>query len=271
MSYRIVASDLDETLIPPNRVIGRRAIDAIRRSVDAGVKFMLCTGRGYATVQGTLAELGLVGLPDEYVISYNGAMLSENDGNRVLSFEGLPFETADALYRRGVSLGLCVHAYTQNQVWVHGITPGEVEFLDRRQEWIDLPDATLERLRDQRIAKVLFLKEDDDAYLHEVEKKVSDLTADVTVSYSSNRYIEFNRKGINKGYGLTRLAGLLGVDMANVIAIGDNDNDLTMIEAAGLGCGVANVRDEVRPSCDYVCQANWDEGVAEVLERFVLA
>lgn len=271
MSGRIIVSDLDETLIPPSKVVGRHAIEAVRAAAAQGNRFVPCTGRGYATVQGTLSELGLAQRPDQYVISYNGAMLSENEGNRVFSFKGLPFEKAEALFERGLGLDVCIHVYTRDTVWIYNNNAGEAEFLRGRQPYREFSDRDLGRFFGRPIGKVLY-ESDDDAYVRSLAGKVADITSDgVAVSYSSGRYIEFNREGVSKGRALRDLAGLLGVDMADTIAIGDNFNDQSMIREAGIGCGVANVVDGVRPDCDYVCQNRWDEGVAEVLERFVLA
>ena len=107
--------------------------------------------------------------------------------------------------------------------------------------------------------------------MEEIARDLSGITGDMDVSYSSNRYLEFNQKGVNKGSGLRKLAELLGVDMKDTIAIGDNYNDLTMIQAAGLGVGVGNTVEELKPLCDYVTAADYNHGaVAEVLRKFVL-
>ena len=91
------------------------------------------------------------------------------------------------------------------------------------------------------------------------------------VSYSSNRYIEFNHKGVNKGAGLKKLADLLHIDIQDTIAIGDNYNDLSMIKDAGLGVGVQNAAPGIKTDCDYITTATCEEGaVCEVIEKFVL-
>jgi Cof subfamily protein (haloacid dehalogenase superfamily) len=270
MTTKIITCDLDETLIPPSLEIGGRVIEDIRAATAAGHKFVVATGRGYATVQGTLAQIGLAQAPGQYVISYNGAILSENLGNRVRFFKGLEHEQAEALFHRALGYDVCTHVYTEDTVWVRNLNEREAAYMRGRQDWEEFDDTSLDFLKGQRIAKILFENEDE-AYRLQMERDFADLSGDCSVSYSSERYIEFNRKGIDKGFGLVELARELGVDRADTIAIGDNFNDLSMIEAAGTGCGVANVNPGVVPSCDYVCQDKWDEGVAEVLERFVLA
>ena len=97
------------------------------------------------------------------------------------------------------------------------------------------------------------------------------VTGDCEVSYSSGRYLEFNKKGVSKGNGLRRLAAILGVDMKDTIAIGDNVNDLSMIQAAGIGAAVGNVFEGMIDECDYIAKASNDEGgVGEIIEKYVL-
>ncbi len=93
----------------------------------------------------------------------------------------------------------------------------------------------------------------------------------IAVSFSSNRYLELNRIGIDKGVGLRHLANYLNIAIEDTIAIGDNLNDWQMIEAAGLGCAVANAREEIKAISKYVCHSDNNEGaVAEVIETFIL-
>ena len=131
-------------------------------------------------------------------------------------------------------------------------------------------DQNLDFLKGQEIVKVLYTNTDFE-YLQSIDRDLKDITYDMDVSYSSNRYIEFNHKGVNKGAGLKKLANLLHIDIQDTIAIGDNYNDLSMIKDAGLGVGVQNAAPGIKPDCDYITMATCEEGaVCEVIEKFVL-
>jgi len=135
---------------------------------------------------------------------------------------------------------------------------------------IETDAPTLDFLRDQVIVKVLYMNLDR-PYLERIRRALGGVVDRVDVSFSSSRYMEFNARGVNKGVGLMALAERLGVAPHEVMAIGDSLNDRPMIEAAGLGVGVANVADDTRSACDYVCEADNDAGaVGEAIERFVL-
>ena len=267
--YQIIACDLDETLLRRDKSISEKDKAAIQKAMAHGVKFVPATGRGYMSVEPTLRELGMYGAAGQYVISFNGGAITENRGNRLLHFRGIPFELAEEFFRRGLNLGVCIHVYTKETVYVYNLVPEEAEYIRGRMEVTEFYDRNLDFLRGQEIVKCLYMNRDSE-YMDKIRENLSDLLDSVDVSYSSNRYIEFNQKGVTKGDGLRRLAAMLGVDMADTIAIGDNFNDLSMIQAAGLGVGVANTVEDMKPKCDHITAATCQENaVCEVIEQFI--
>ena len=268
--YKLIACDLDETLYGNDRTIPARNVEAIKRASELGVKFIPATGRGYNSVRDTLVDLGLLDKEGEYVISYNGGAITENKGNRLLHFQGLPFEEAEELYRRGLNYDVCIHVYTREMVYAYNITQEEIARLSKRMQVTEVFDRDLQFLAGQDIAKVLYENRDFD-YLKKIEEELKDITGNMDVSFSSNRYIEFNSKGVTKGAGLRFVAEMLGIKREETIAIGDNFNDLSMIQEAGLGVGVQNTIQGMRQYCDYITEATNDEGgVGEVIEKFIL-
>ncbi len=268
--YKIIACDLDETLLKLDRTIDKKDIEAIQQAKSQGVKFVPATGRGYNSVQGTLQELGLWQQEGEYVISFNGGAVTENKDNKLLSFTGISFDLAQQLYQRGLNYDVCVHVYTKDMVYAYNLFQEEIDYLAGRMEIKEIFSNDIEFLRGQEIVKVLYTNTDR-SYLNQIEQDLKNITTDLDVSYSSNRYIEFNHQGVNKGKGLSRLAELLGVDISETIAIGDNYNDLSMIKAAGLGVGVQNTVESMKKECDYITEATCNEcAVAEVIRKFVL-
>lgn len=268
--YKIIACDLDETLLKTDRTISNEDKAAILQAKKLGVKFVPATGRGFNTVQKTLKELGLFDLENEYVISYNGGAITENKGNRLLHFEGISFELARELYQIGLNYDVCIHVYTKDTVYAYHYTQEEKDYLAGRMDVTEIFSDNIDFLKGQEIVKVLYMNTDY-AYLKNIEMALMDITQDVDVSYSSNRYIEFNHRGVNKGAGLLALAKMLGIKQEETIAIGDNFNDLSMIKAAGLGVGVQNSAEGIKKDCDYITKATCDESaVAEVIRKFIL-
>ena len=107
-------------------------------------------------------------------------------------------------------------------------------------------------------------------YLHQLADGMDFVKDYCSISFSSNRYLEFNAMGIHKGNGLKELCELLQIDIQDTMAIGDNYNDLTMIQAAGIGVCVANAQDIVKENSDYICERDHEHSaVAEAIYRFV--
>jgi hypothetical protein len=114
--FKLIACDLDETLLNRDGSICERNLNAIRKAQALGVKFVPATGRGYQSVRGILKELGTFEKEDEYVISFNGGAITENKGEKLLHFEGISFELADELWRRSLKYDVCTHVYTKYMV-----------------------------------------------------------------------------------------------------------------------------------------------------------
>lgn len=269
--YRLVVSDLDETLLGSDHRISEENARAIREARDKGVKFVPATGRNYKSVQPMLELLGLAGAEDEYLIAYNGGAIVENSGNRILQLDSMPFDTADQLYRRGLGYDACVHVYTLEDVYAYNLWEEERRYMKNLMFLHETEEQTLDFLQGQQILKVLYENENL-PYLKHIEKTLEkDLGRQVEMTYSGNRSLEFTRKGVNKGAALTALAGRLGIPMSEVVAVGDNLNDLSMLKEAGLGIAVRNAAPEAKAAADMVSEYSNDENaVARILEDIVL-
>lgn len=268
--YKLIACDLDETLLSDDTHVCTRNRQAIEAAQKEGIKLVPATGRGFRSVAKTLKEIGLYGQNNQYVISFNGACVTENKNNRVLYFNGLDYQTANTLYENGIKQNVCIHVYTQGTVYVYNMNEDERKYMTGRHEFVEIDQPDLTFIKYQPIAKVLY-QNNDQTYLHKIASKIGVIANKLDISYSSNRYLEFNQKGVNKGAGLIWLAHKLGFKINETMALGDNFNDLTMIKAAGLGVGMQNTNPAMKDQCDVITKATNNEGgVAEAIKRFVL-
>ena len=255
-----------------NHRIAKKNCDTIKKAREKyGIKFVLATGRGVKQVRYELEELGLNELEDEYVISFNGAVLSENKDNKIFQFNGLTFEKVKEIFQAGLKYNVCQFINTIDTVYIYNADDAQKQKLKRQRidaVYFEKPD--IEFLKDKPICKMLY-QSNDLNFLMSLEKELSSIVAGcVTVSYSSNQYMEFNALGIDKGKGLIDLANKLGIDIKDTIAIGDNYNDISMLKASGLAVGANNAAEDVKNICDYVTMADNNEGVvAEVIERYI--
>lgn len=267
--YKLIAIDLDETLLKTDKTVSKRNVEALQKADEMGVRIVIATGRGIETVTDTLKAIDFYDKENEYVISFNGGALTENKGTEFLYTDGLSFEFASELYKRGLDYDVGMQVYTKEDIYAYNYSEEERNHLEPEIQPIEVFDKDLDFLKGTEIIKILFMNLDQE-YLRQVEADLKDLTVDSDVSYSSNRYIEFNHKGVNKGAGLTYLANRLGIDMSETMAIGDNYNDWSMFKVAGFSVGVNNMVDELRSEVDYISdKTNDEDAVAAIIEKFI--
>jgi Cof subfamily protein (haloacid dehalogenase superfamily) len=273
MKYRLIACDLDETLLNSDHHVCQRNVELIQKAKQQGVKFVPATGRLYHSVQSTLKELGLYDLENEYVLSANGAVLTENKNNRILQFKGLTFDKTKEIFEFGKNKDVCIAIYTLQNIYVYHLNENEKQrMMNQGIDYQLIDDQSFEDIQNDDIVKVLF-ETLDMAYLQSLEPMMKDIIeGEVALSYSSGRYMELNLLGVDKGQGLRDLAQLLDIPLVQTIAVGDNYNDQDMLEVAGLSVAAGNAVDEIKKICDYTTQADCNSGVvAELIEKFILS
>ncbi len=269
--YQLILSDLDETLLVNHHVpeYNQKAIEKLK---EKNVKFVPATGRAYNMIPEILKEIGTYEESGQYSICYNGGLIVENKNNHILRFEGLSFEETKAIFDAGKDLDVCVMIFTLDCCYIFHADPDEVaRKTAQKAPFQVVEEYDMEFIRGQKIAKIIYEKRDMD-YLLAIGDQLKDMAEGrFALSYSSYRYLEFNPIGVSKGAALNWLAEYLNINISKTIAIGDNYNDISMIEAAGLGVCVAGGDEFVKGIADYVTEVDYDQGaVKEVIDKFVL-
>lgn len=267
MGYKMVFSDMDGTLLRGGTEISVENSAAIRKAVDKGVEFVLCTGRGIFGVERFLKELGLMG-KNGYAICQNGATVYDLRTMQPAIRRSFPpgwfAETAKCAREMGLELYyyddrnfMTEHATKMVEKYCK-VMRTEMRILKNPEEY------------DGEFTKCLASGPRERLSLLR-EKMQPLLAGKLDTFFSSEIYLEFVRTGVNKGNALAETAEKAGVPVADVIAIGDSDNDRSMILRAGLGVAVRNAEEDVKAIADYVTEHSCEENaVAEVLEKFVL-
>lgn len=273
--YKLVATDMDETFLDHDHQIPEANIRAMQRMKELGVLFVPSSGRWYSSIMDNFAHLDPALLEGSYVISYNGGFINRVGDPNPLTSCGIGRACAEELYALGRELGKCMHVnVADGHVFVCDAPEAERTYLEKISGVTHFSSAEhtdLSFLDSRDIVKLIFMDpdfEDLQQLGRELEPMAQRLGVEIT--FSSKRYLEFMPAGIDKGYGLKKLAEMLGIPMDQVIGVGDSANDLAMIKAAGLGVGVANVTDDVRPYCDIVLESTGDDGAfEELVEKYL--
>ena len=265
----LIASDLDETLLTSDKHVGDYTRFQIQKAQEKGIFFVCATGRPFFSVQNTLKKIGQYNKNGCYTIALNGATVFENT-NKILCSFPLKKEIAEKLFQIGRQHNVCIHIYTVDATYVYNLNKDEEEFLDGRMEVQKFNQDNLDFLKNKEIIKVLF-ENTDLHYLRTIEDSLPAFVKEnCSLSYSSNRYFEFNTMGVDKGMGLKFLCDHLHIDIKNTVAIGDNYNDLGMLKKAGISVGVKNILPALKDEVDLISSYSHDEdGVGHIIEDLI--
>lgn len=264
---KLLAIDLDETLLSSDKHVSKENVTALQKARKNGIHTVIATGRPWFSFCETLEEIGTRYLKDEYAISLNGGAIVENESGKILALDGLDYPTTKMLFEQALlDENLCIHVNTTEKAYGWNLNEDEREFLKGRLDIIELDHPDLSDHQNEHFVKVLY-GNTNIPYLQNILEAMQNKAGDFDVSFSSSRYLEFNKKGVNKGSGLQKLADLLGIDILETAAIGDHANDLEMIKRAGLGIAVNNAIDEVKAVAQYVTSHDHDHhAIAEAVE-----
>lgn len=264
-TYRLVAIDVDGTLIERGQPVSRRVGDAIARAQQRGAVVTLASGRMFPLLEGLAEQLAL----RSPVICYGGALIVDPTSRARLYRRGIPLELAREVIQEAQRRGLSARVYLDDDVYVDRLDPAAFNY-----------DSLL-RVRARAVGDLLtFLREDPshlavDAPPEQTRRLVEEMRERfrprLHVTTGHPLLTEFSRAGVHKGSALAWLARELRIQREHVLAIGDDWNDLEMLRYAGLGVAVANAQPGVLAEAEAVVASVSDDGVADALERFVLA
>ena len=239
-----------------------RTIAAMRRAHDAGVPVVVVTGRMVKSVRQALEPAGL----DAPVIAYQGAVVADERG-RWLRHEPIPLALAREMLEVLAGEGYSPNVYVDDELYVATDTAEARAYATLNTIRFHVVGDLLEWLAEPPTKLVCV---GDPAALDELEPRMKERFGDrAYVSKSLPHFLEFAQAGVTKGAGLDFLAEHLGFTKADVIAFGDGENDVELVDWPDYGIAVANAHERVKAVARWICPPAEDEGVAQVLEALL--
>ena len=260
---KLIALDLDDTLLMPDCTIPDEAVAVLKRAADMGIKVVISTGRIFPSARMYAQRLG-TNCP---IICYNGAMIREPDGDTIMSVQHSPEDIRQvALFCK--KHGLYLQAYAEDDIVVEKTVEKTLIDPDSKTTNIrELGDLTKAELLPS--PKMMFF--DTPERLAEIRVEFEKEFPDRFYIATSKEYLlEIMPKNVSKKNTLEKYATSCGITEDEVMACGDNTNDKEMVEWAGLGVSVANGVPELRAAADYIAEKERSFGVIEAVEKFVL-
>ncbi len=273
MDIRLIAVDLDGTLLNSQKELTPRTKEALTRAAEKGVHIVPATGRTFGGVPEMVRSLPFV----RYGICINGGSVWDAQIDGAIHTAEIPYERAEEIF------DYVEQFHTMYDCYVDGWGKSDRKFFDHLLDYVDedvvkIIKATRSPVDDFRdyirslghdIQKIILFFRDLEVHDRMIEKIRADLP-DMAVTAALPCNIELNNKDANKGAALRILCEHLGFGPEQAMAFGDGGNDQSMIETAGLGVVMANGVPELKAAADYIAMGNDEDGVAAAIEKFVL-
>lgn len=275
---KLVALDLDGTLFDNSSHISERNLTAIRSITDKGIHVVISTGRPFEGIP--FDQIKGTGI--NYAITANGSGIHEISTGKCLYENAMDEELVTPILNFLLTRDIHMDAFIGGK----GYTP--IQCVETAQK-LTVPSSIKNYIITTRTRLDNILQ-----FIHENQLKVQKMTLNfypaadgtlidretvrkflvsnpsITTVCGGYNNLEFTRADANKGVGLRKLAEILGVNPDATMAIGDTENDLAIIEAAGIGVAMGNATDAVKARADYVTTTNTKDGVAAAIEHFIL-
>jgi Cof subfamily protein (haloacid dehalogenase superfamily) len=261
--YRLLAIDLDGTLLTPDHIITQRTHNILQRAAKADIRIVIATGRGPTVFRLLLGQLPLNG-PQ---ITSNGAAIIDLPTNRVMHEQFMPATVVLPAIEvlRSLDLQLCYysseHLYMEKALYMAHDDDYLASFAA-----VEIDDIT-------KAAQQPCLKLGATGDISTIRAKRQQLdrlfSGQLYVTQTAPQWIEILHPDVSKANALKIIAQDFGIPPEEIIAIGDNHNDIGMLRFAGLGIAMGNAHDEVKDVADYITLKNTEDGVAVALEKFL--
>lgn len=265
-TIKMLAIDLDGTLLTDDKRISEANAEAVRKAMDAGIKVCIATGRAWPGAKEFVRALGT----DVPVVTSNGAMIVNPADEEVLYDLGLSPEDAKEIYRRGLlTPDVTQIVWSKCKCYASRMDERAADYGNRFGRMTPEPVPSIEELCERGISKILwYFSENVSAdYL---AKSVEYFGDRISIETSTPFFLEFFHAGVSKAEAVRFVADRYGIGPEHVLALGDAGNDIQMLRQAGIGAAPGNASEEAKQAADVVCADNNHDGAAEAIYRFCL-
>ena len=262
---KMIAIDLDDTLLRDDTTVSAYTVETIQKARQKGIHIVIATGRMYGTAKpyGELLQLG-----DIPMMLFGGGLIQTLESKRKIFSQPIPKEATEHVLSLAKKYGWTVQSYIDDVLCVAVRNEYVKSYEDNIHcHAVEMGDDFYypQGLSD----KLLALGPHDDLLQVKVllEEEMGD---SLSITFSKPTFLEIGPKGVSKGKCLQRLCSFYGITLDEVMAFGNGLNDISMIEAAGMGFAVSNAAEEVKKRATYMTASNNDDGVAKAIETYIL-
>lgn len=266
---KILFTDLDGTLLDQDKKISPKNLEAIGHASDQGNLTVISTGRSLSSARPYINSLASV-QRQCYAITYNGGLIYDCTSQKIIYKRTIPFPYVKYIFQQAEKSQIHCQTYEDGYV----LAPRDSEELREYASHTSMPvrilpdpSSALTKEPFKILTSCLHDKKHHEDYRRSLEIWARDK---ISLFFSSEYYLEHVPLGVSKGKAIDLLCQILGVPQENTFAVGDAENDITMLKAAHTGIAMANGTEEVKNAADYVTKSdNNHGGIAEIIKNFI--
>lgn len=273
MKYKLIATDIDGTLINDNHTLGEKNVLALKKALDHGIKVVLCSGRSPSTMQQFEEQIGLL-TPGNYGIGFNGSTVYDAHNREIIAGQTIPKDKAIQIIETTKKLSdkVKLSLYTESDLLI--AEDGLQDVLEQYNQGSSslvinyYPEITKEHITKDVLNIYLIQYRDILKPIYDAFSK--EPISGVTLAFTQKDLLEFMPQSMNKAQGLRALIKHLGLQMDQVVSVGDNYNDIEMIKESGFGVAVSNSVQELKNIADYVTKRDNNKDALEEVVDLVI-
>ncbi len=262
--YKMIAIDLDDTLINDHFELTRENKEALNRAKFAGVKLCMVTGRNYTGAKAFVQEAGF----HDLMSCVNGAYIVDPRTDQIIKQFTIPGKTCSAILKDIESMGIHVNLYHEHSA----VSSEHNRYTDYYRDLTGVELKTVGKLSEYAlnvsVGKLLLM--DETEKLKEIQKVLRKRYRNIiSLTFSKPNHLEVNSSYASKGVAVETIAEFYGISREEIISIGNDENDVSMLRYAGLGAAMGNATESVKKEADIVTFTNNENGVAHIINTYL--
>ncbi|WP_027702447.1 Cof-type HAD-IIB family hydrolase [Metaclostridioides mangenotii] len=268
MQYKLIVTDMDGTLLNREQEMTPKNREAIDFAIENGVRVALASGRMYDSAKQHIEYLNM----DIPIIACNGSLIKSSNGTLIYSNKidtGLCLKAVEVLEKYNVyyqcqheDLLFCKDSDNKDSIYY------KINEFMKTQTKVVIEDDLKDSILNNDILKFTIIEENNTSILPVIKEELETIEGlKITSSWENN--IEIMSEGVDKGQAIKMLCEHLNIDKSEIMAFGDNYNDIEMLEYAGLGVAMGNSNDDIKEIADYVTDTNEESGFANAIFKFM--
>ena len=271
--YKLIAFDMDGTLLNSQKKITDKACEAIQKAIDAGIIVILNTGRCVAELEEYMEVLKNI----QYINSTSGALVYDRKSNKDIYSSALDVDTVKAILDIVSSKNVMIDFLTRESI----VQRDKIEKMEQycmevyrdmfervTVKWEDICGQYREK--PFPVAKLNIYHTSEEARNY-TRQRIEELQLGVEMVNAETTSLEISAKGIDKGIGLEKLCQYLNISLSQTIVVGDADNDIGAMKKAGLAVAMGNANERIKELADVMVADNDHDGCREVIEKYIFA